>query len=492
MYDDLYNAKRARYYDPEVDQIKSNLGNGQRVFGVSDGDDSWTVDCRKKCEWVQISPSGTRRALRCTPTLTMQEDTNAAWIQNVKNEWHAIVGKADCKEMKFEDMVKYYRKESSPDDDELLFHVVDDMYRRIAFSTQSAVNLNHWIHFHLLESQAPSYHAIDQVNQRLSAWITRYSQILDRFVGLFLQSCEESGNLRLTTTQMKMAVRTWFSQSAIDMFTSDYIEHLNNLLSCDAAFEEGENITYYEFLNYMTGQSWSPVELYYYDLTKGSAWWWTPLVLGKQIPSLWHCGVVAFGKEYRYGGNIFESTPGATAFGTPQKIERIGMTCRTRQDILSYINRSLSHSFAVDSYQVLSNNSNHFCDILSLFLTNEHISSEVLSQPEDIMSSKVAQSLGQWIPWLKGEPIQNTRKNMAAERDWQSISEKAFINYEHEDGWTIPARVVQKHQCSCDLKYFSRLDKQFHTVRGVSRSAVRPWFGMGSPGEAYCLPQRKF
>jgi len=276
------------------------------------------------------------------------------------------------------------------------------------------------------------------------------------------------------------------------MFTAEYKEHLNSLLSGDSAFEEGETITYYEFLNYMTGQSWSSVELYYYDLTKGSAWWWTPVLFGRSIPSLWHCGVVAFGKEYRYGGNIFESTPGATAFGTPEKIERIGTTCRTRQDILSFINKSLAHNFAVDSYQVLSNNSNHFCDSLSLFLTNQHICDEVLQQPEEIMRSKVAQLLGNWLPWLKGTPLKRTRVSIAGQREWEALRANTFINYEYEDGWTVVARVVAKHECSCDLSWYSRQDGQFHVIRGVSRHAVQPLFGVGNPVHNRCLPQRKF
>lgn len=474
----------------QLEQIKTNLSDGSRVFQVSDGTLSWTVDARKKNEWVQLSPAGTRRALRCTPTILHHEDTNIDFLDKIKAEWKDIVG--DEPQMKFDDLMSAFRKKSCKDDEELLYHVADDIFRRVDFTSLFPVTFNKWIHYRLLEAQAPSLHAIDQINQRLSAWMVRYRQLLSRFIELFMQSCEDTSSMRLTTSQMKCAVRTWFSQTSNDMFTPDYKEHLDNLLSGDSAFEEGEYITYYEFLNYMTGQSWHSVELYYYDLTKGSAWWWTPVLFGRQMPCLWHCGIVVFGKEYRYGGNIFESTPGATAFGTPQKMEKIGTTCRSRQDVLSFINRSLAHQFAVDSYQVLSNNSNHFCDMLSLFLTNEHISAEVLQQPEDIMRSRVAQSLNTWMPWLKGTPLKRTRVSVKAQKEWDTVDSRVFVNYEYEDGWTTVARVVKQHEHSCDLSWYNRQDCQFHVIRGVSREAVQPLFGVGNPLQSLCLPQRKF
>jgi len=482
---------------PQLQQIKANLSDGHRVFTVTDEPYSWTVDATENSAWVQIGPSGVRRALRCTPTIFETEDAGPEFLEKIKGEWKDLVGKNEqvsmnTPHMKFDDMMRAFRKKSPHDDDELLFHFVDDLFRTVDISNNSPVTMNNWIHFRLLELQAPSQHAIDQINTRLSAWMEKSAQILNWFVDLFLRSCEGTSSMRLTVAQMKQAVRSWFSQTTIDLFAPHYVEHLNRLLNDDSAFEEGESITYYEYLNFMTGLTWSPVELYYYDLTKGSAWWWTPLLFGQSMPYLWHCGVVVWGKEYRYGGNIFESTPGATAFGTPMKTEKIGMTCRTHQEILSFINRNLAHTFATDSYQVLSNNSNHFCDSLSMFLTNHHISDEVLQQPEVIMRSPVSQSLATWMPWLKGAPLKQTRVNITASREWEDIDENTFVNYEYEDGWSLVARVVAKHEHSCDLSWYSRRDYQFHVRKGVSREAVQPLFGVGSPMHTPCLPQRKF
>lgn len=475
----------------QMQQIKQNLDSGKKVFNISDGTYSWTIDTRKKTGWLQTSAAGTERPLRCTPTLFHIEDVGAGLLTKLQFEWQSIVGSATV--MSSAKLLAYYRNAcSNNQDDNLLMNVVDDLFQRMDFNAADKVSFDKWIHFRLLELQAPSTHAMTQINLRLTSWLDRFPSVLTRFVDLFLQACGDAASMRLTVSQMKDAVRTWIAHASMDVFHRDYIEQMNGLLNSNSDFEEGEMITYYEFLNYLTGQKWESVELYFYDLTKGSAWMWTPIVFGRSMPCLWHCGIVAFGKEYRYGGNIFESTPGQTAFGEPYKIQSIGTTCRTRQDILSFVNRNLAHLFAVDSYQVLTNNSNHFCDALSMYLTNTHIPDEVLQQPEDIMASSAAKLLSSWLPWLRGVLPNQTQVSRTADEEWESVQEDTTVKYEYEDGWTIIARVVKKHDYSCDVLYFSRHECSFSLRQGVSRRAVQPLISIGNPLRKQCLPQRKF
>jgi len=466
-------------------QIRSNLSRGIRVSQVSHGQQSWTVDARRKSEWIQISSAGTRRPLRCTPTI-LYHDAGPDFLKEIKAEWAAIVG--DSQIMTCEDLKKYHSSKADTEDVDLMQHTIDDKFRRLNFTKHAPVTRSAWIHFRLLEAQAPSMFAIEQINLRLNAWMARYAKILTSFVEVFVQSCEDTGSVRLSTAQMKYAVRLWFSQISNDMFTAAYVTHLNHLMNSDDAFEEGEDITYYEFLNYITGQAWNTVELYYYDLSKGSASWWTPVLIGQSMPSIWHCGVVVYGKEYRYGGNIFESTPGATAFGIPQKKRVVGSTCRTRQDLLTFINRSVAHNFSVDSYQVLSNNSNHFCDRLTRFLTNKHIDEDILEQPKQIMRSKVARALSDWMPWLSGRGVEQTRASIAAQKEWEAVETYGFVYYEYEDGWRIMARVIAKRDFSCDLRWYNVKDGKFQVIRGVSRHAVQslPHKGVPDPAKSAC------
>lgn len=476
----------------QLEQIQTSLETGQKAFKVSDGTSTWTVDATRKNEWFQVSPGGMRRELRCTPTIFTDEDSQMNFIDRITAEWRDIASTSvGTSGVELDDFVSAYRSKSSNDDIELLNHTFERLYKWMNHPPQSPMTVVKWIHVRLLETQAPSMHAIHQINRRLEAWTTRHSKILDCFIELFLQACKDRVSMRLTIPQMQFAMKLWSMEASSAMFTATYREHLESLINCESAYAEGESITYYEFLNYLTGQSWSTVELYFYDLTKGSGWWWTPVLLGQSMPSLWHCGVVVFDKEYRYGGNIFESNPGCTAFGKPFKTIKLGETCRTRQDLLSFVNRHLSHQFAVDNYQVLSNNSNHFCDALCMFLLNKHISQEVLQQPEMIMSGKVVQSLSKWLPWLKGLPAKEGKLTVKVHSEWETIEADSFVSYEYEDGWTLVARVLEKTEYSCDLRWYSRQDNKFHVRRGVSRQAVQPLFGVGDPLHNRCLPQRK-
>ena len=45
--------------------------------------------------------------------------------------------------------------------------------------------------------------------------------------------------------------------------------------------------------------------------------------LGKQIDGVWHTGVVAFGKEFFFGGGIQHDVPGRTPYDVP--VDRISL-----------------------------------------------------------------------------------------------------------------------------------------------------------------------
>ncbi len=54
--------------------------------------------------------------------------------------------------------------------------------------------------------------------------------------------------------------------------------------------------------------------------------------LGKQIDGIWHTGVIAFGNEYYFGGEICQGPPGMTPYGKPLKTIKIGKTSKNKWD----------------------------------------------------------------------------------------------------------------------------------------------------------------
>merc|ERR1740121_1355006 len=135
--------------------------------------------------------------------------------------------------------------------------------------------------------------------------------------------------------------------------------------------------------------------LTYYDLTAGRAWWLSPLVFcGQHEGGIWHTGVVVHGKEYWFGGSIFESDPGSTPFGEPTEIVELpARTMRTRGDLWSFIRQELSKEYTHSAYDVLTHNCNHFSDAVCQFLINQHIPDDVLKQPERVMTTCTARLL---------------------------------------------------------------------------------------------------
>ncbi|XP_076053031.1 uncharacterized protein LOC143032337 isoform X9 [Oratosquilla oratoria] len=80
------------------------------------------------------------------------------------------------------------------------------------------------------------------------------------------------------------------------------------------------------------------VELYVYDLSRGFAKAMSPALLGKQIEGLWHTSVVAYGREYFFGGEgIASCRPGQTVLGDPDRVEALGESQVPYQLFLEYI-----------------------------------------------------------------------------------------------------------------------------------------------------------
>lgn len=137
---------------------------------------------------------------------------------------------------------------------------------------------------------------------------------------------------------------------------------------------------------YMTGEQ--DVKLYMYDLSKGMARALAP-VLGswlsaEEFDGVWHSGVVVFGQEYIFNGDLVHTGPGLSAWGVPTKVVTIGHTSCSRQSLHQFIVSDLRSLFNRTSYDALANNCNHFADRVCWHLCRRHIPDHILQQPEKL------------------------------------------------------------------------------------------------------------
>ncbi|KAJ8901449.1 hypothetical protein NDN08_007295 [Rhodosorus marinus] len=134
------------------------------------------------------------------------------------------------------------------------------------------------------------------------------------------------------------------------------------------------------------------VTLHVYDLSQGMASQMSPALLGKQIGGIWHTGIVAFGREYYFGGGICVDAPGTTPYGSPVEEHVIGSTSKSSEEFLAFL-RSVSSRFTMETYNLFEHNCNNFSDECSRFLTGKGIPEYILNLPSEVLSTSMGQMI---------------------------------------------------------------------------------------------------
>jgi hypothetical protein len=139
------------------------------------------------------------------------------------------------------------------------------------------------------------------------------------------------------------------------------------------------------------------VILHTYDLSMGAARSISMMLLGTQIDLIPHTGIVFRNLEYFFGGGIKALPPSEVVevFGL-QPVERLnlGKTYKTEEELQVFL-RQISSRFTMESYDLFSNNCNHFSGTLSSFLVGVPIPSRITDIPRLVLSTPMGALLGQ-------------------------------------------------------------------------------------------------
>jgi len=508
----------------QAHQINTALARGETVFDINDGPYVWTIDTTGKDGWVQISQhTKRRRAMRrqasaCPPNPNMslfltvptrsfnsslgsarkvpsvRKKEEPSLVSSLREEWESLlsntVGRGQ-KSLSKRDLINAWVTSSGTtglEYKDLIEQSIADIFLKMDLTRTSRIDSVEWLHYWLLENQAPSFHALVQVNEKLQTWLTQEPEVLSELLKLFLSNCRTSDDAQLTASEMRLAASTWSTVSAQNRrasvpenpVRSQSAKYLQELLLSKGKLDEDEMLSYYDYMNHMLGRRKAKVQLYQYDLSKGGAKWISPLLVGQQLGGIWHTSIVVHGKEYYYGGAIYEAEPGSTAFGAPDKIVDLPEdTMRTNEDFRTFLGRVLAHDYTVATYDVLNHNCNHFSDACCLFLLNRHIPDEILMQSE-----MVKRQDGNWGMQIL-RPILNRLFNPengsrtlscddTSDADvWAKIGENLLCVWEHNEGWTRIARVVSKGEESCNLIWLDVHSGELHSQFDVSKSSVQ-------------------
>mmetsp|Transcript_58261 Transcript_58261/g.123673 ORF Transcript_58261/g.123673 Transcript_58261/m.123673 type:complete len:566 (+) Transcript_58261:94-1791(+) len=219
------------------------------------------------------------------------------------------------------------------------------------------------------------------------------------------------------------------------------MEIVEDLLSLHGAVQDDGQLDLGGVLLHVLGRKATPVELLLYDVSQGSIKVVSPLLFGQHFEAIYHSSVLAYGKEFWYGGHIFENEPpidkqifGPPLRGSLEHLERsayrpelrvvkLGHTLANAHEIQNYIDNTLRETFRPDNYDICKRNCNSFSNQLAVFLTGREIPGAVRNLPDRILSTPAARCLRPFLnAWLSNNgplrvPQATQHENIEIEQD---------------------------------------------------------------------------
>lgn len=166
------------------------------------------------------------------------------------------------------------------------------------------------------------------------------------------------------------------------------------------------------------------VVLQVYDLSGGMAKMMSMAIVGKQIDGIWHTSVVAYGREYYFGGGICSDLPLTTPYGTPVEKIPMGRTSKSLADFNRFL-QCVSHRFTMDSYHIVKHNCNNFTDECMRFLVQKPIPSHITGLPADLLATPLGQ---QFAPMINS--MMSMKSQMFGEAESVVDHFEGFVNHE--------------------------------------------------------------
>ena len=103
------------------------------------------------------------------------------------------------------------------------------------------------------------------------------------------------------------------------------------------------------------------VYLFVFDISRGTAAWLSPLLLGEPIPGVWHTSVALYSTEHFYTSQgVIKCAAGKSPFGQPDYVLYLGSAHTSKCLINQFLSSHRDALFAPKNYRFLSHNCNSF------------------------------------------------------------------------------------------------------------------------------------
>jgi hypothetical protein len=273
-----------------------------------------------------------------------------------------------------------------------------------------SVDLCEWLHYELMLMHPPGPNMERAIAKGLAK---RGRHFLWSIVSRWMHIDKEGSGV-LARNELAEALRDLqkASSHASDVLALSMLHNLD-------AHDLGQ-ASYSEFTANCLKIDYSEVALYWYDLSNDWAKYLSPMLLGSAETGIWHTGIVAFGREYFFGGRTTWQSPGATVFGRPTKLQRLGLTPKSLDTLREHMYMEMDRKFDRSTYDVLEHNCNHFADEVAFFLLGCGIPDEVRLQPKRLMDAPVAKMLrpllNHWLGRVEEDQTPKKKANASGER----------------------------------------------------------------------------
>mmetsp|Transcript_106116 Transcript_106116/g.204231 ORF Transcript_106116/g.204231 Transcript_106116/m.204231 type:complete len:728 (-) Transcript_106116:10-2193(-) len=293
---------------------------------------------------------------------------------------------------------------------------VSQALQEMDLNGNASIDMDEWVHHMLLkQSSVPTVRASQHINAMLKVALHEHPRILHDLQRMFeVADASHTASLSQEDIADVYNRRLWRLRAADDgsmLSDADFRDNDVDQLAWELVeamdIDNDERISYGEFMAYCVGRRKREVILHMYDLSSGAASSISPYLLGERLGGIWHTGIVVFGKEYYFGGEIYYDTPGRTCFGIPAKRIPLGNTLWRQEELHEKIVKELKSIYCREAYDVIFHNCNHFSNHICEWLTGHTLPDEVLKQPEKLMQCVFTRAarplLNRWLIGFEGE-----------------------------------------------------------------------------------------
>ena len=306
----------------------------------------------------------------------------------------------------------------SSNDLELIAREIDRFMKMADLDNDGYVSLNEYINYMLTLISEGDESKRFEIHGLLAEKCAKDPKLMEKLLIWFLEK-DVSGQGVITVDAFR------------DILEKVRLKESKKLLIAETVFAQ-MSIGYAQYIMLMLGRTPSKVSLISYDISGRATKNLSRILFGKKIEGIWHTSILAFGYEWWYGGDCFQSRPFTTPFGpTPDRVEDLGETTRSLAELKDFIRSRMRKKYSYSTYDVICNNCNHFTNDISMYLCHVGIRRTIVSLPGDLLSGGLAKVLRPFLnKWLGGFNGVEDDKSASAETDVMAKirEEKAGMN----------------------------------------------------------------